>query len=93
MPEQEIQEVLHMLLSIIYFLIVGLCAGYLSSRLLGLDSTDITKNLITGIVGSLVGGLIGNVIGLRATNLIGSIILAIIGAVAAIVIYRRFIRR
>lgn len=57
------------------------------------DSTDIAKNLITGIVGSFVGGLIGNLIGLRATGLIGSIIMAVIGACAAILIYRRFIRK
>ena len=82
-----------MIMSLLYFLVVGLCAGYLSARLLGLDSTDIAKNLITGIVGSFVGGLIGNLIGLHATGLIGSIIMAVIGACAAILIYRRFIRK
>ena len=63
------------------------------ARLLGLDSSDITKNLITGIIGSLVGGLIGSLIGLQATGLLGSIIMAVIGACAAIVIYRKFIRK
>ena len=82
-----------MIRALLYYLVVGLCAGYLSSRLLGLDSSDIAKNLITGIIGSLVGGLIGSLIGLQATGLLGSIIMAVIGACAAIVIYRKFIRK
>ncbi len=82
-----------MILSIIYFLVIGLCAGYLSARLLGLDSSDITKNLLIGTVGSVVGGIIGNLIGLQATGLIGSIIMAVIGACVAILVYRHFIRK
>ena len=82
-----------MIRALLYYLVVGLCAGYLSSRLLGLDSSDITKNLITGIIGSLVGGLIGSLIGLQATGLLGSIIMAVIGACASILIYRKFIRK
>lgn len=82
-----------MIMSLIYFLIVGLAAGYLTSRLLGTDSTDIGKNLITGIIGSFVGGFIGKLIGLEATGLIGSIIMAVIGACAAIWCYRKFIRK
>ena len=83
----------YMIRSLIYFLIVGLCAGYLTARLLHLNSSDITQNLITGTIGSFVGGLIGHVIGLQATGLIGSIIMAVIGSVAAIMVYRNFIRK
>lgn len=82
-----------MIVSLLYFLVVGLCAGYLSARLLGLDSSDIAKNLVIGIVGSIVGGFVGNLIGLRATGLIGSIILAVIGACLAVFVYSRFIRK
>ena len=42
-----------MIMSLIYFLIVGLAAGYLTSRLLGTDSTDIGKNLISAVISAL----------------------------------------
>ncbi len=82
-----------MLMSLIYFLIIGLCAGYVASRLFGLDSSDISKNLIIGIVGSFLGGLIGRLLQLQATGLIGSVIMSIIGACAAIMLYRFFSRK
>ena len=82
-----------MILSLIYFLIIGLASGYIAARLLGIDSSDILKTLILGTVGSFVGGLLGNLIGLHADGLIGSIIMSVIGACVAIWIYRRFIFR
>jgi uncharacterized membrane protein YeaQ/YmgE (transglycosylase-associated protein family) len=78
---------------LIYAVIVGLVAGYLSSRILGLPGQDWVKNLLIGLVGSFVGGLIGSLIGLRATNLIGSIILAVIGSCVSLYVYAKFIRK
>ncbi|MBO7703909.1 MAG: GlsB/YeaQ/YmgE family stress response membrane protein [Solobacterium sp.] len=82
-----------MIRSLLYFLVIGLIAGYLASRLMGVSSSDVGKNLITGIVGSFVGGFIGNLIGLQASGLIGSILLAVVGACVSIWIFRRFIAR
>ena len=82
-----------MILGMIYFLIIGLVAGYIASRLMGVDSTDVGKNLVTGIIGSFVGGFVGRFIGLASTNLLGSIILAVIGACISIWVYRKFIQK
>ena len=82
-----------MILALISYVLVGCIAGYLAARIMGLDTSDITKNLLLGIVGSIVGGLIGELIGLRATGLLESLILAVVGACVAIWIYRRFIRK
>ncbi|MBR4455501.1 MAG: GlsB/YeaQ/YmgE family stress response membrane protein [Solobacterium sp.] len=82
-----------MILSLIYFLIVGLAAGYIATRLLGLNSNDILTCLVIGVIGSFVGGLIGSVIGLQATGMIGKIIMSVIGACVSLWVYRRFIRK
>jgi len=81
-----------MITSLIIYLLVGACAGWLANRILGFNSSDLVKNLVLGIIGGIVGGLIGSLIGLSATNLIGSIILAVIGALVVEFVYHRFLK-
>ncbi len=76
----------------IYSVLVGLAAGFIASRLMGLDSNDVISNLALGVLGSFVGGFVGRLIGLEASGFIGSIIMAVIGACVAIWIYRKFLR-
>ncbi|MBR2769535.1 MAG: GlsB/YeaQ/YmgE family stress response membrane protein [Solobacterium sp.] len=78
---------------LIYSLLIGLVAGYLASRLMGVDSSNIIKNIVLGIIGSFVGGLVGSLISLKATGLIGSIILAVIGSCISIWVYQKFLRK
>ncbi|MEE3488823.1 MAG: GlsB/YeaQ/YmgE family stress response membrane protein [Bulleidia sp.] len=78
-----------MLLWLIRVLIVGLVAGWLSAKLMGMDSSSWVSNLCLGLVGSFVGGLVGRLLGLGATNILGSIILSVIGAFLAVWIYKK----
>ena len=78
---------------LIYSLLIGLASGFLTSRIMGIDSSNILKNIALGLVGSLVGGLVGSLINLQATGPIGSMILAVIGACISIWVYQKFLKK
>lgn len=67
-------------MSLIYFLIVGLAAGWLAGKIMR-SGRGLVGNLVIGVVGAFIGGFLGNLVGLAATSLIGSVILATIGAI------------
>ena len=46
------------MLGLIYFLLIGLAAGWLASRIMTGQSFDITGNLIVGVIGAILGGLL-----------------------------------
>jgi uncharacterized membrane protein YeaQ/YmgE (transglycosylase-associated protein family) len=80
-------------LNILWFLIVGLIAGFLARALVpGKDPMGFLATLILGVVGSFVGGFIfslfqsdRDILDFSTTGLIGSII----GAIVALLIYRQ----
>jgi uncharacterized membrane protein YeaQ/YmgE (transglycosylase-associated protein family) len=80
-------------LNILWFLIVGLIAGFLARALVpGKDPMGFVATLILGVVGSFVGGFIfslfqsdRDILDFSTTGLIGSII----GAIVALLIYRQ----
>ncbi|MGA7270063.1 MAG: GlsB/YeaQ/YmgE family stress response membrane protein [Acidimicrobiia bacterium] len=78
-------------MNIIWFLIVGLVAGFLARALVpGADPMGFLATLLLGIVGSYVGGFIfalfssRKILDFSPSGLIGSII----GAIVALLIYR-----
>jgi uncharacterized membrane protein YeaQ/YmgE (transglycosylase-associated protein family) len=74
---------------IIAWLIVGLLAGFLASRLMGAVGYGLVGDLVVGLVGAFIGGLIISLLGFGGTaGLIGSIVVAIIGACILIAILR-----
>ncbi|CAN5886361.1 hypothetical protein BH23ACT10_BH23ACT10_04040 [soil metagenome] len=78
------------MLSLIFFIIIGLIAGYIARAVVpGPDPMGIVGTLILGVVGSFVGGFLWNLLFgggelLATTGLIGSIL----GAIIALLIYR-----
>lgn len=75
-------------MSFIWFLVIGLAAGWLAGRIMEQDR-GMLANLAVGVVGAFVGGFLGKMIGLTATGLIGSLILATLGAVVLLWIVGR----
>jgi uncharacterized membrane protein YeaQ/YmgE (transglycosylase-associated protein family) len=74
---------------IIAWLIVGLIAGFLASRIMGSGGYGLLGDIIVGVVGAFIGGLIVSLLGFGGSaGLIGSIIVAIIGACILIAILR-----
>ena len=74
---------------IIAWLIVGLIAGFVASRLMGSCGYGLVGDIIVGIIGAFIGGFIVSLFGFGGTaGLIGSIVVAIIGACILIAILR-----
>jgi len=74
---------------IIIWLIIGLIAGFLASRIMGAGGYGVIGDIVVGLIGAFLGGLIANLLIPDANfGLIGSIIVAIIGACILIAILR-----
>jgi uncharacterized membrane protein YeaQ/YmgE (transglycosylase-associated protein family) len=74
----------------LWFLIVGLVAGWLASRISGGSGFGLIGDLVVGVIGAFVGGFLFNLMGLSASGTIGSIIVATVGAVVFLWILRMF---
>jgi len=81
------------LTGLIWFLLVGLIAGWLAGRVMRGGGFGIIGDMIVGVIGALIGGWLFGVLGIGlGLGLIGSIITAFIGAVILLAILR-LIRR
>jgi uncharacterized membrane protein YeaQ/YmgE (transglycosylase-associated protein family) len=75
------------------WLVIGLIAGFIASRLMGAGGYGLVGDIVVGLVGAFIGGLIANLLIPDANfGLIGSIIVAIIGACLLIWIFRTVTR-
>jgi uncharacterized membrane protein YeaQ/YmgE (transglycosylase-associated protein family) len=78
---------LHM--NFLWFLIVGLIAGWLAGTLVKGGGFGLVGDLIVGVVGAFLGGFLFSTFGVSAGGgLIGSIIVATIGAVILLFLVR-----
>jgi uncharacterized membrane protein YeaQ/YmgE (transglycosylase-associated protein family) len=82
-------------MSIIGWLILGLIAGFIASKLVNKSGEGIILDIILGIVGAVVGGFLFTSVGQApVTGLnIYSMIVAVIGAVVVLVVYHAVIGR
>jgi uncharacterized membrane protein YeaQ/YmgE (transglycosylase-associated protein family) len=67
--------------NLIWFLIIGLIAGWLAGQVMRGSGFGLIGNLIIGVIGALLGGWLFGVLGLSAYGLIGSLIVAFVGAI------------
>ena len=73
----------------IWFIVIGLVAGWLAGQFMKGGGFGVIGDIIVGVLGALVGGFLFNLLGLSAGGgLLGSLIVATIGAVLLIVILR-----
>jgi uncharacterized membrane protein YeaQ/YmgE (transglycosylase-associated protein family) len=76
-------------MNLIWFLIVGLVAGWLAGVLVKGGGFGLIGDLVVGVVGALIGGFLFSALGLAAGGgLLGSIIVATIGAVVLLFVVR-----
>ncbi len=66
--------------SIIIWLIIGLIAGFLASRVMRGGGYGLVGDIVVGIIGAVIGGFLAGLLGLGSFGLIGTIIVAFIGA-------------
>ena len=75
---------------IIWWLIVGLIAGWLTGKIMGGPGKGALMDIIIGLIGALAGGFLMGLLGFRPEGgLIYTIIVAVIGAVILTWIWRK----
>ena len=79
-------------MSILSWIILGVIAGFLGSKIVNKSGQGLVLDIVLGIVGAIVGGLIFSAFGASGvTGLnISSLIVAVIGAVVVLWAYHQF---
>jgi uncharacterized membrane protein YeaQ/YmgE (transglycosylase-associated protein family) len=80
-------------MGIFSWIILGLIAGWIASKIVNKTGSGMTMDIALGVVGAIVGGFIASLFG--STGVTGvniwSIIVAVIGAVVVLWIYHKFV--
>ena len=82
-------------MSIIGWIILGLIAGFIGSKIVNKTGQGLFMDIILGIVGAIVGGFLFSAVGIGGVtgfNLY-SMVVAIIGAIVVLVVYHAVARR
>jgi uncharacterized membrane protein YeaQ/YmgE (transglycosylase-associated protein family) len=82
-------------MSILSWIVLGLIAGFIGSKIVDSQGQGLWLNLVLGIVGAIVGGFLFSVFG--ATGITGfniwSLIVAVIGSVVVLWLYHMLVGR
>ena len=76
----------------LWFVLIGLCAGWLAGQITKGSGFGLVGDLIVGVVGAILGSFAFGLLGLAAYGLLGRLIVATGGAVLLLVLLR-FVRR
>jgi len=80
-------------MNVLWFLLVGVVAGWLAGVLVKGGGFGLIGDLVVGIIGALIGGLLfGGLAGAAGGGLLGSIVVATLGAILLLVVLRLFVR-
>ena len=76
-------------MNFLWFLIVGIIAGWLAGVLVKGGGFGLVGDLVVGVIGAFLGGFLFNLLGVYSSGgLIGSIVVATVGAVVLLIIVR-----
>jgi uncharacterized membrane protein YeaQ/YmgE (transglycosylase-associated protein family) len=71
-------------MDLLWFLLIGLAAGWLASQIMKGGSSGLAGDLIVGVIGSILGGFLFRLLGLSANGMIGGLVTATVGAIVLI---------
>jgi uncharacterized membrane protein YeaQ/YmgE (transglycosylase-associated protein family) len=74
--------------SLLLFLLIGLIAGWLASRIMRAGPFGLVGDLIVGVVGAFIGGWLFGLIGISAGGVLGSLVTALVGAIVLLYVLR-----
>ena len=82
-------------MSIIAWIVLGLIAGFIASRIVNKSGEGLILDIVLGIVGALVGGYLFSVFGAAPVTgfNIYSVLVAVVGAVLVLFVYHAAIGR
>jgi uncharacterized membrane protein YeaQ/YmgE (transglycosylase-associated protein family) len=75
-------------MNIVWFLLIGLAAGWLAGQFMKGGGFGLIGDLIVGVIGALLGGLLFGLLGISAGGLLGALVTATVGAVVLIFLLR-----
>jgi uncharacterized membrane protein YeaQ/YmgE (transglycosylase-associated protein family) len=82
-------------MSILAWIILGLLAGFIGSKLVNKQGEGMLMDIVLGIVGAVVGGFVAHLVGfsgITGFNLY-SVLIAVVGSVLVLVLYHAMTRR
>jgi uncharacterized membrane protein YeaQ/YmgE (transglycosylase-associated protein family) len=81
-------------MSFIAWIVLGLIAGFIASKVVNRTGEGVLLDIILGIVGSVVGGWLFHTFGMAGVTGVNiySILVAVIGAIVVLVIYHALVR-
>lgn len=77
----------------LWYILIGLLAGYLGSLIVKGTGSGIILNLIIGVVGAVLGGWLFSLMGVGGGNILWSLFTAVIGAVVLLLIVGLFTKK
>ena len=82
-------------MSFLAWIVLGLIAGFIGSKIVNHTGEGVFLDIILGIVGAVVGGWLFSMFGAHGVSGVNlySIFVAVIGAVVVLVVYHSLIRR
>lgn len=72
----------------IFFLLIGMAAGWLAGQFLKGHSFGLLGNLIVGIVGAILGGFVFRLLGFGIESLLAELVTATLGAILFLYLLR-----
>jgi uncharacterized membrane protein YeaQ/YmgE (transglycosylase-associated protein family) len=80
--------------SIIAWIVLGLIAGFIASKLINKSGEGLLLDIGLGVVGAVVGGWLFNVFGMSGVSGLNlySLLVAVLGAVVVLVVYHALVR-
>ena len=73
---------------LLWFLLIGLCAGWLAGHIMGGGGYGLIGDIIVGVIGSFIGGFLFGLLGLTAYGSLGELVMAVVGAIVLIALLR-----
>ena len=77
----------------LWFLLIGLAAGWLAGQITKGGSFGVVNNLIVGVIGAILGGWLFWLLGLKAFGLVGQLVTATVGALVLLFLLKKLAKK
>lgn len=74
--------------ALIWFLLIGLCAGWLAGKIMKGGGFGLVGDLIVGVIGAFLGAWVFGLLGIGAGGLLGALVTATVGAMLLLFLIR-----
>lgn len=82
-------------MSVIAWIVLGLIAGFIASKIINKQGEGLVMDIVLGVVGAVVGGWLFRMVGMSGVTGLNlySLLVAVLGAVAFLLVYHLLVRR